>query len=223
MTVRKIANISNFPLITMDLEDHVKDPELNERLNELRHQVYYRSAKQIIERVSGNEKMESSIQIPKASQFNRFLLSIDVQARLGELFGLKDAYARLQIQKPGQVATMHIDALDRSYVNPLDDSLIGKAHDKDDVNRYDKDNYYAVRFLIMPEDGLPGQAFIFEDKTIMNWKAGDVITWDIPNDMHMTVNGSYWDRKLIRLDGFCTDRTLEILNNTFNQLDFLIH
>jgi len=221
MSVRIIVNIANFPKVENNHQEHVTDPKLNERLNALRREVYTRSAHQIVDRVCGNQDMIDTIQIPITTQFNRYLLEDSVQKRLGALFGLKSAYARLQIQNPGQVATMHIDALDRSYVRPLDDSLIGKAHEKEDVDTFQKDNYYAVRFLIMPEDCMPGQAFIFEKDAITDWKSGDVLCWDIPNDMHMTVNGSYWPRKLIRLDGFCTEKTYEILNQPFTQLDYL--
>jgi hypothetical protein len=68
--------------------------------------------------------------------------------------------------KPGQYQTVHQDPHLYTSVNP-------------------------VRYTLYLQDWEPGHIFIYNDKTISNYKAGDLYEWDDPLMEHAVVNTSH--------------------------------
>jgi hypothetical protein len=75
---------------------------------------------------------------------------------------------------PGQMQTMHIDPHLVEVKNP-------------------------VRYTMFLEDFQPGHIFVYDDKMISNYKAGDVFEWSDPMIVHGVVNIGYNTRYTLQI------------------------
>lgn len=92
--------------------------------------------------------------------------------------------ARLHVQMPGHVFPLHLDRA-RHHENNKKAALNAESSN--------------LRFLIFVDDQQPGQMFQM-DLVSLNWKQGDVYTWNPRDTMHASANAGYWPRKLLLID-----------------------
>lgn len=112
-----------------------------------------------------------------------------MQKMIDEL-GIEDYRCKLHIQFPGDMVVMHFD---KHYEH--------------------KDPSNVKRFLIALEDWEPGQFVIFGNDVAMQWKAGDIITFDWENIPHATANASFHKRPFLQAVGTMTDKTRSLIND----------
>lgn len=103
-------------------------------------------------------------------------LAIEIMKDLG--FDIDKSSAKFHNQKPGQILHWHLDKF--SSVNP--------------VGRIERE-------IVMLADWKWGHIWQFGNTFFSGWKAGDVITWDIPNMPHATGNIGLWDRPIMQITG----------------------
>lgn len=149
-----------------------------------------------------------------AMGFDRYTVTDhSVVERLAQTLGLTKPSARVQILPPGGTSLLHLDDLDQGYMFPLEANLKRIQFSDQEVARFKADPRYAVRFLIMLEDHMPGQLMTFGEQVLNEWNRGDVIYWDWPTVAHSTMNTGYWARPLMRLSGLASTRTMDIIAN----------
>lgn len=172
----------------------------------------YDSQMNAVKKIAKDDDMVSNANIINMKGFDRYNLPNEVTDRLGELLGLRKPQGRLQVLSPNEMTLMHVDNLDIGYFRPVESTIPRIPFTDEELEAFDNDKRYAVRFLIMLEDSVEGQGIIFKDEACISWKAGDVIYWDWVDIHHSTFNTSFWDRSLIRLSGIATEKTWEIIN-----------
>jgi hypothetical protein len=106
--------------------------------------------------------------------------------KMTDLFALKDPYARVHVQYPGEVFDLHLDRLHRW--NP------------DDHTR-------TVKFIVHLNDWEPGHFYQYGNYSHTNWRAGEVHTFDWQNVPHATANASRTPRVLLHIQGTKTEQT----------------
>lgn len=134
--------------------------------------------------------------------------------QIAEKLGILKPAARVQVLEPGQMTLLHVDDLDKGYVNPVEDTLDRISFTPEEIENFNKDPRSVVRFLIMLEDSKPGQIMIFGDQIISCWTKGDVIHWDWPTVVHSTANMGFWPRPLMRISGLITEKTKRIIEHS---------
>lgn len=108
-----------------------------------------------------------------------FLQTVNIHKEM-----LRSYRARLHVQMPGHVFPLHIDRA-RHHDNNKKLALNAKPSN--------------LRFLIFVDDQQPGQMFQM-DLAHLNWKQGDVYTWNPRDTMHASANAGYWPRRLLLID-----------------------
>jgi len=205
---RIVTRIENLPDLTgLEAErqsDLVEDPTFIAIKERVRKEA-------ITVLAQGDQALIDSAQIAYSHSFERYVIPEEIVARLGLAYGLRHPQARMQIQPPGLMTSMHLDDLSIGYVYPYEPSLPRLPFSQRDKEAFDKDPTVAVRFLIPIDPYRPGQGILFEDQLVANWQPGDSIFWDWQHTPHATFNTSYWKRRLIRLTGLRTLKTKEIL------------
>jgi hypothetical protein len=84
---------------------------------------------------------------------------------------------------------------------------------------YTQYDYTTIRrFAIMLADWELGQIFQLGNANFTQWRAGDCITWEWKDMPHSTANMGWWDRPMLQITGFITDRTNEVLKNANKNL-----
>lgn len=148
--------------------------------------------------------------------FNRMPI-IDQQLieHIAKKLGILKPSARVQVLEPGQMTLLHVDNLDKGYVNPIEEALDKISFTPEELENFNKDPRSVVRFLIMLEDSKPGQIMTFGDQVLSCWNKGDVIYWDWPTVVHSTANMGFWNRPLIRISGLVTEKTKQIIEQSY--------
>ena len=106
---------------------------------------------------------------------------------LCENLGADISYSRLrlQVQRPGYISPLHIDARKSLKDN---DGVLFKAEQTPDHNRW----------IIFMEDWKPGQIFLMGNDFI-KWNEGDVMSWQTRDVPHALANIGYWNRYILLL------------------------
>jgi len=115
--------------------------------------------------------------------------------KTAESIGLANWYARVHIQKPGQVVTYH-----------LDKASVGTEGENTYLNKKNKH-----RLFIFLDDWYPGQFFTIAQTTIY-WQKGDVVWFSWRDAPHATANAGQRDRPVMVITGIETDNFLEFAN-----------
>jgi hypothetical protein len=63
----------------------------------------------------------------------------------------------------------------------------------------------------MLDDWKLGQVFQLGTANFHQWRRGDCITWDWKNIPHATCNMGWWDRPMLQITGYVTERTNEVI------------
>ena len=127
---------------------------------------------------------------PNREMFDRALVDdIPEFQRLAEFLGFElDTVAiKFHNQRPGQILHTHIDHFGNERGREM------------------------TRFVIMMADYRWGQIWQLGNSFFSQWRAGDCMTWDIPNLPHATGNIGLWDRPMLQITGIKTARTDRLL------------
>lgn len=161
--------------------------------------------------VSGQDK-ENAILNQNPVGFKRMpIVNPQLVEQIAEKLGILKPSARVQVLEPGQMTLLHVDNLDKGYINPIEDNLDKISFTSEELENFRKDPRSVIRFLIMLEDSKPGQIMTFGDQVLSCWAKGDVIYWDWPTVVHSTANMGFWNRPLIRISGLVTEKTKRII------------
>jgi len=129
--------------------------------------------------------------------FTQLVLHDDVMSlksfrKMVDFWNLENVAVRGQIQKPGQCYIMHIDKL--WHRCPADPSRI-------------------IRIVINLADYAQGQLVQYGNYNFMQWRKGQIHTFDHFNVPHCTANMSDVDRPILVITGLKTEKTNQILQN----------
>lgn len=139
---------------------------------------------------------------PYLEQFDRYAANnIETFEKMSDRLGLEHSVISLQIQRPGQICTAHVDR--QNYVRRMSPEI-----DKIDIM---KEPEKLMCFAIMLDDWKIGQFFHFGNAAWHQWSRGDCITWDWRNLPHATGNAGYWDRPMLLITGIPTDETQKLM------------
>ena len=116
-------------------------------------------------------------------------------------FCLDRTQARCHIQHTGQMFTMHIDPLHRTFAGP--DALPDSTYDYDPKD--------IVRVTVMLQDWEPGQFILYGNTVYQQWRAGDFHMHDWENTPHATANASHHSRITLQITGLRTAETDRII------------
>lgn len=131
--------------------------------------------------------------------------------QIAEFLGFRKPSGRVQVLTPGASLPLHLDNLEVGYILNCEDSYQNNEFTQEDLDLFYANRYNAQRVLVMLEDWKPGQLILFEDQVFSHWKAGDVVHWPWQTVIHSTVNSGYWNRPLLRLSGFATEKFFDLI------------
>ena len=121
--------------------------------------------------------------------------------QIAQYLGVQEPDIKFHNQVTGQMLVTHID------------NFAGRAERKNSfrVTELDENPDSIRRFAIMLADWQMGQVFQLGNATWSQWRAGDCITWEWRDIPHATCNMGWWDRPMLQITGFVSDKTREIL------------
>jgi len=139
---------------------------------------------------------------PDAEMFDAYRYNNDDRfikfRKVAEWFELdkdKNQTWKFHDQNPNQQLMFHIDNLPGEP---------RKARVEDKNFKYARDK---TRFLVFLADWEPGQIFQFGNHVHIQWKAGEVVTWEWSTLPHATWNGSWKKRPALQITGTATANT----------------
>jgi hypothetical protein len=139
---------------------------------------------------------------PKQEVFNRTAAEdIDVFRRISDWLGMEESMIKFHNQTTGQMLHLHMDNF----------AARPERENSFKVTEMDKDPSIMRRFAIMLAPWELGQIFQLGNANFTQWKAGDCITWEWQDMPHSTANMGWWDRPMLQITGYVTDRTREVL------------
>jgi hypothetical protein len=80
------------------------------------------------------------------------------------------------------------------------------------VTEFDREPSIMRRFAIMLAPWQLGQVFQLGNANFTQWRAGDCITWEWRDIPHATCNMGWWDRPMLQITGYVTDKTQQRLD-----------
>jgi hypothetical protein len=91
---------------------------------------------------------------------------------------------------PGELQLMHYDM-----------HVLGVFHQDNKFSKVAKVSSVSniVRYTMFLQDWQPGHIFVYDDKTISNYKAGDVFEWSDPELLHGVANLSFTPRYTLQI------------------------
>jgi len=126
-----------------------------------------------------------------------------------EKSGLKDVYAMIIAQRPGEMQVCHIDTI---CCNNVDRHCVTSY---DAVNQ-DQD---SVRFFIALEDWQWGQFVQMGNFIWKQWKAGDTMWFNWRDLPHATANAGHKMRPMLKVTGKRTPEWEEFLKNNGTKIE----
>lgn len=104
---------------------------------------------------------------------------------IGQLLGIGTYTTSIQTQTTGVNTPLHIDTV--------------------------KNQNNTVRVIVFLQDWYWGQILQFGNTYLHNWKAGDVLYFEIENTPHSTANCSPYPRTIAKITGNLTDQFLKLI------------
>lgn len=126
---------------------------------------------------------------------------VELFQKIAAWLGIDSAFIKFHNQKTGQMLVEHID----NFAGFKD-----KKGDSPTADLY-QEPHLVRRFAIMLDDWKLGQVFQLGNANFHQWRAGDCITWEWQDIPHATGNMGWWDRPMLQITGYVTDKTNEIL------------
>jgi len=209
----QIERIPTFDTVTLkQFSNFTESPEFTE--------IRARVRREAVDRLTSDPKLKNTATFASSHSFDRYQCPQSIIDRIGELLGIRKPMGRMQRQEPGVMAVMHMDDLKVGYIDNFEGNPQPHVITDEDRKVFEGDPNSLVRFLIPLQPSLPGQGFVFKDTVISRWEAGDVIAFDWTKTPHSTYNTSLWARDLIRITGFRTQRTTDLLTQAFTQMRY---
>ena len=146
---------------------------------------------------------------PKALVFERATAEdIPIFKKINHYLGLEESTIKFHNQITGQMLHTHMD------------NFAGRPERENSykVVDFDKNPNIIRRFAIMLADWQLGQIFQLGNANFTQWKAGDCITWEWRDIPHSTANMGWWDRPMLQITGYVTERTSQVLGDASKNL-----
>lgn len=146
---------------------------------------------------------------PEAPVFERVeAQDIEIFLKIRDWLGVEEATVKFHNQKTGQMLHTHMD------------NFAGRPERENSfkITEMDKNPDIMRRFAIMLADWELGQIFQLGNANFTQWRAGDCITWEWRDMPHSTANMGWWDRPMLQVSGYVTDRTREVLGGANKNL-----
>lgn len=166
-----------------------------------------------IERIYSAEPEENDLirvgADPKATVFERATADeVELFQQINTWLGLEDSTIKFHNQTTGQMLHTHMD------------NFAGRPERENSykVVDFDKNPDMIRRFAIMLADWELGQIFQLGNANFTQWRRGDCITWEWKDIPHSTANMGWWDRPMLQITGYVTDRTRDVLGGAGKNL-----
>jgi hypothetical protein len=115
-------------------------------------------------------------------------------SKMVETFSLEKPLAQIMLQKPGEMATLHIDAICHDNFD---------RHKVTDMNQVTSDQE-SVRVFVALEDWSWGQYLLMGNHHWMQWRAGDVMWFRWQDLPHASANCGHMNRPFLKITGKST-------------------
>ena len=146
---------------------------------------------------------------PKMEIYDRTAADdVELFNKVSDWLGMERTMIKFHNQRTGQMLVEHIDNF---AARPERDNSFK-------VIDIDNDPKLMRRFAIMLDDWKLGQVFQLGNRNFHQWRAGDCITWEWQDIPHATANMGWWDRPMLQVTGYVTERTNYILSNASENL-----
>jgi len=146
---------------------------------------------------------------PDQEVFNRTAAEdIEIFQKVSNWLGMDESMIKFHNQTTGQMLHTHIDNF----------AARPERENSFKVTEMDKNPDIMRRFAIMLADWEMGQVFQLGNANFTQWRAGDCITWEWQDMPHATANMGWWDRPMLQITGYVTDRTREVLGGASKNL-----
>lgn len=133
---------------------------------------------------------------------------VEIFQKVSNWLGIDRSMIKFHNQRTGQILVEHIDNF--AAREERDNSF--------KVIDIDRNPELMRRFAIMLDDWKLGQVFQLGNANFHQWRAGDCITWDWQDIPHATCNMGWWDRPMLQITGYVTERTKEVMRNASKDL-----
>lgn len=146
---------------------------------------------------------------PHSEVFHRTAAEdIELFQKISNYLGMDESMIKFHNQTTGQMLHTHID------------NFAARPERENSFKVTDMDNNPDImrRFAIMLADWQLGQTFQLGNANFTQWKAGDCITWEWQDMPHSTANMGWWDRPMLQITGYVTERTREVLGGASKNL-----
>lgn len=122
-------------------------------------------------------------------------------SKIVESFGLEKPLAQILLQKPGEMFTLHVDAICHDNFN---------RHEVTDINDVETD-HESVRVFVALQDWSWGQYLLMGNHHWTQWKAGDVMWFRWQDLPHASANSGHMNRPFLKITGKKTKKFDELL------------
>jgi hypothetical protein len=145
---------------------------------------------------------------PSAAVFNRTAAEdIDLFQKISECLGMDDSMIKFHNQTTGQMLHTHIDNF----------AARPERENSFKVTAMDENPQIMRRFAVMLSDWQLGQIFQLGNANFTGWRAGDCITWEWQDMPHSTANMGWWDRPMLQITGYVTDKTEWLMDRALDK------
>jgi len=146
---------------------------------------------------------------PQQEVFNRTAAEdIEIFQKISNWIGMDESMIKFHNQTTGQMLHTHIDNF----------AARPERENSFKVTEMDKNPDIMRRFAVMLADWELGQVFQLGNTYFTQWRAGDCITWEWQDMPHGTANMGWWDRPMLQITGYVTQRTNDVLGGASKNL-----
>ena len=133
---------------------------------------------------------------------------IEIFQKVSDWLGMDESMIKFHNQTTGQMLHTHIDNF----------AARPERENSFKVTDMDKNPDIMRRFAIMLDDWKLGQIFQLGNANFTQWRRGDCITWEWQDMPHATANMGWWDRPMLQITGYVTDRTRDVVGGASKNL-----
>jgi len=146
---------------------------------------------------------------PKKEIFHRAPANdIPIFSKIGDWLGMDKTIINFHNQTTGQLMHTHIDVF----------SNRPERNNSFEVSDMDLHPETMRTFIVMLADWQLGQIFQIGNANFTQWRAGDCITWEWFDMPHSTANMGWWDRPMLQITGYVTDKTRDVMGGAGKNL-----